>query len=219
MRKILVIAPDRPSGEDFFEVFGKELLDQGIPVDLQVVFPTIPPRVTSDGELSNSPIITQKLAAAFRDGYLAGFREMVIACNTLQFWIGEAMKLLPEEYKDLKVYNTFEIFKSEYPDPQTRPVWLGTTPTVKKIGGEFPTLITLGHPELQELNQEIIWRVKAITGADYQNAPRAMRQDIASEEVLRQKVGDFLGELGEITPKKFYCRVFRITDGLSPVCR
>lgn len=199
----MVIAPDRPSGEDFFEVFQKELVDQGIPVDLGIVFPVIPPRVTAEGELSSSPAIVQKLAAVFRDGYVEGYREMLIACNTLQWWIEEARGLLPEEYSDLTVYNSFAVLKAEYADPQTRPVWLGTTPTVNRVGRDFPTLLTLNRPELQELNQEIIWRVKAITGADYQNAPRSLRPDIASEDVLRRKVGEFLEKLGQLPNKRF----------------
>ena len=198
-----MIAPDRPAGEDFFEVFEEEINRSGLPVGLEIVYPYIPPRVMPDGGMNPSPEVAQGLAAAIRDGYVNGFREMVIACNTLQLWVPEAVGLLPEEMADVQIYTSIEAVRAEYIDPQVRPLWLGTTPIVRAVSDDFPTLLTLERQDLQDLSQEIIWRVKAVTGADFQNAPEEVRIDAKAENILREKVEKLVTQLGSLPVKQF----------------
>ena len=198
-----MIAPDRPAGEDFFKVFEEEINKSGLPIGLEIVYPYIPPRVMTDGSMNPSPEVAQGLAAAIRDGYVEGFREMVIACNTLQLWVPEAVGLLPEEMADVQIYTSIEAVRGEYIDPQVRPLWLGTTPIVRAVSYDFPTLLTLERQDLQDLSQEIIWRVKAVTGADFANAQEEVQINAKDENVLREEVGTLIGQLGSLPVKQF----------------
>jgi hypothetical protein len=77
-----------------------------------------------------------------------------------------------------------------YPEKDQRPVWLGTTVFAGKIAN-FPTLISLGKPDLQRLTQEIIWRVKAVYGDDVSTAFDDL-VEIASRAVLTDKLNELM---------------------------
>jgi len=122
--------------------------------------------------------------------YLRGFRYIAISCNTLQLWVPRAIKMLGKHiHQSLTIITTFEEGLHAFPKRSTRPVWLGTTVTVREIArSSFPTLLSLKHPQLQHLTQEIIWRTKAISGSDISTAWKINK--IYNKDILIQKVND-----------------------------
>lgn len=174
--KVWVIAPDRPSGD----AFDKVLRENGI--ETEVDYPEITPRVLGD-RMNPDLQVANDLEKAIG---AAKWPDVVIACNTLQLWLPNVK--VPE---GVKIYTTFEAARKKFPGE--KPVWLGTTPTVKEIG-DFPTLLSLGKPGLQDLTQEVIWRVKGMTGAEIGTAMSEVR-NIKSEEALRTKVIELLDGL------------------------
>lgn len=158
-----VIAPDKPSGD----AFNAALVSRGIKTEIGYV--DIEPRVIGD-RINENPKVEKDLAGAILKGSRKGFQTMVIACNTLQLWIDRALSLLPREIvQQVNVLTTFDALRRQFPDLKTRPLWLGTTATIRTIN-DFPTLLSMGKPEVQDVVQRIVWRTKGVTGADTRTA-------------------------------------------------
>lgn len=185
--RVYVIAPDKPSGD----AFNVELVSRGIKTEIQ--YADIEPRVIGD-RINTNPKVEKDFARSITEGYRKGFRTMVIACNTLQLWVDRSRSLLSHEIaRQVKVLTTFDALAQQFPDPSNRPLWLGTTVTVRAITN-FPTLLSLGKPEIQNVVQRIIWRTKGVTGADTKTA-LADIVDIGSPEKLREDVVWLIGQL------------------------
>jgi len=176
---VWVIAPDKSSGDAFDRVL------KGNGIRTEVDYPKITPRVIGD-RMNEDLAVAVDLEKAINKAVRFGHKEIVIACNTLQLWL-TAVKI-PE---GVRVYTTFEAARIKYPND--RPVWLGTTVSAREIH-DFPTLISLGKLGLQDLTQEIIWRVKGVTGSDVGTA-KANIKKIKSEESLRARVLQLLDGL------------------------
>lgn len=176
-----MIAPDRPSGE----AFNAALRKHG--VETEIMYADIEPRVIGQ-EMNLDPKVEEDLARAIRQGWERGFNKMVIACNTLQLWINKARRLLDEQtHGKARIITTFEAMRAQYGEQSTKPVWVGTSVLSRLIPAEyFPTLPALHLGHLQELAQEVIWRVKGVTGADVTTADPAI-EDITSKEKLIDK--------------------------------
>lgn len=184
---VYVIAPDQPSGDAFNTAFRS----RGIKTEIR--YADIEPRVIGD-RINENPKVQEDLARAIADGYRKGFRTMVIACNTLQLWVDRAFSLVDQGVsRHVRVLTTFDALAQQFPDPSIRPLWLGTTVTVRTING-FPTLLSLGKPEIQDVVQRIVWRTKGVTGADTKTASADI-VDIESPEKLREDVIWLIGQL------------------------
>lgn len=189
-----VIAPDKPSGD----AFNTALRDCGI--DTQIEYADIEPRVIGD-RINENPKVQKDLAWAIVEGSRKGFQTMVIACNTLQLWIDRALSLLPREIvQQVNVLTTFDALRRQFPNPKTRPLWLGTTVTVRAIT-DFPTLLSLGKPEIQDVVQRIVWRTKGVTGADTRTVSADI-VDIESPQKLREDVSWLTNRLREYGMKE-----------------
>ena len=187
MNKIFIIAPDKSSGD----AFSKKILDNSVSSELY--YAKIAPRVVGN-KINLDPQIEYDLKEALLEGYNRGFDNIVIACNTLQFWLRRAMDLLPQEVsQNIRVMTTFDALEAEYPMENKRPVLLGTTITVNEFKN-FPTLISLGLNDIQDLVQEIIWRVKAVTGSDITTATADIK-DISNQEILKEKTDILIDNL------------------------
>lgn len=191
---VFVIAPDKPSGD----AFNTELVRRG--VKTEIYYADIEPRVIGD-QINTNPKVERDLASAIAAGHRQGFRRMVIACNTLQLWVDRARELLsPGVSRRVRVVTTFDALRQQFPHPETRPLWLGTTVTVRFVK-DFPTLLSLGKPEVQDVVQRIIWRTKAVTGADTKAAP-ANIEDMANAGKLREDVKWIVRELKRLGIKE-----------------
>ena len=180
--RMAVIAPDRPSGQAYHSV----LMAHKLKADLRVV--SIAPRVIGDKMNTNSAV-EKDLALAIKRAHDEGYEEMSIACNTLQLWKDRALGLTPCIAHKVQIVTTFEAMKKKVPELQTRPVWLGTTVTCRNIApGDFQTLVSRNLPKAQELTQEIIWRTKAVTGANIATSGLNHIPDLDNLESLKQKV-------------------------------
>lgn len=191
---VYVIAPDKPSGD----AFNAALRDRGI--DTQIEYADIEPRVIGD-RINTNPKVEKDLAHAMTEGYRRGFRTMVIACNTLQLWIDQALALLPRGIaQHVRVLTTFDALAQQFPDPSIRPLWLGTTVTVQAIH-DFPTLLSMGRLDIQDVVQRIVWRTKAVTGADVQTASHDI-EDITDPTRLQKDVSWLIEQLKRLGIKK-----------------
>lgn len=178
--RVYVIAPDKPSGYSF----NTALRSRGIKTEIQ--YADIEPRVIGD-RINESSQVEKDLSRAITDGYRKGFHTVVIACNTLQLWVDRALALTPRAIaREVNVLTTFDALRRQFPDPKTRPLWLGTTVTVRSIN-DFPTLLSLGRPDIQDVVQRIVWRTKDVTGADTKTASAGI-VDIGSSEKLQEDV-------------------------------
>ena len=186
-----MIAPDKPSGEAFNEALRK----QG--VETEVMYADIEPRVIGQ-DMNLDPKVEEDLARAIRQGWERGFKKMVIACNTLQLWINKARRLLDEQtHQKIRIITTFEAVRAQYGDQAAKPVWVGTSVLARLIPAEyFPTLLALHLDHLQEIAQEVIWRVKGVTGADVTTADPTI-EDITSKDKLKDKTRQLVEGLKE----------------------
>lgn len=178
---VWIIAPDRGSGKAFAKVI------TGYLSNVHVEYVAIPPRVIGD-RINTDPSVGIALGKVLKEVEGKGFSEVVIACNTLQLWLEEVVKPL-----GVMIHTTLESMELLYPVMDQRPVWLGTTVFAGKIAN-FPTLVSLGKPEMQRLTQEIIWRVKAVYGDDVSTAFDDL-VEIASKTVLTEKLNELLVNL------------------------
>ena len=185
-----VIAPDKPSGD----AFNAALVDRGAMTEIG--YADIEPRAIGD-RINENPKVQEDLARAIADGFHKGFTTMVIACNTLQLWVDRALTLLPREIaQQVIVLTTFDALRKQFPDPAARPLWLGTTVTVQSIK-DFPTLLSLSQPQVQDVVQRIVWRTKGVTGADPRTASADI-DDIGDPAKLRDDVAWVVGQLQQL---------------------
>lgn len=183
---LYLAAPDKPSGEAFARV----LADFG--VDYIIRFWEVPPRVVGE-ELSHDPQVGAKLGEVITEAKQQGFDSFAIACNTWQLW-------LDKRERGIRVYTTMEAVEKLYSSVKDN-VWLGTTPFVNAMSKRgSTTLLSLGQVELQKTVQEIIWRIKAVTGASFTTALAMESPD--NEQVLRQKMLELARELEALGIKR-----------------
>jgi aspartate/glutamate racemase len=184
MKTLHIIAPDQPSGENFRATIAAH----GIDTHMDVV--SIAPRVIGD-RINTDASVVSDLATALSAG-CSNCDAVAIACNTLQLWLPQVA------VKPQRVITTFEAVTRLFPVKATRPVWLGTTVLVRELNkrDEFPTLLSLGNHRAQKVVQEIIWRVKAVFGADVTTA-HAM-EEIRNSTILRDRV-TLLGDLLQLS--------------------
>lgn len=174
--EVFVIAPDKASGTAFNQV----LVSKKIETELE--FFAIEPRVV-ENKINTSEKVTRDLEDAIRKAK-SKQKNIVIACNTLQFWIP---KVDEELLRGVKIFTTFDASLEKYKNSVKKPVWLGTTPTATLIK-EFPTLVSLKLNYIQDLLQEIIWRVKMRAGDDYSNAPEVVKKDADNLDLQNRKL-------------------------------
>lgn len=203
---LAVVIPDIPSGMEF----RKSVTAKGI--DSDCFEAKITPRVVGN-KLNEDPAVTADLAETLLKLYLAGYRNVAIGCYTLQLWKWRAIYLLRDsgiDLPDLNVISAFDEAEKAYPDPKTRPVWLGTTPTCKILEPDhFKTPVNMGLDKAQGLTQEIIWRTKAAFGADYSTSGYRIDdpdvvEDLTSKENLKAKVIQLIGKLKENNIQKVF---------------
>ena len=194
--KIFVIAPDKPSGDDF----NLALHQRGM--QTEIFYYSVAPRVIGD-QINPDPQVERDLAGAIQKGFDAGYHFMVIACNTLQLWLPKAIVLLPEKVQeDVRIFTTFTALKQKFPNHQNRPVWLGTTVICREMPeNNFQTLLSMNLPELQNNVQEIIWRVKGVTGADIRTASGIIKE-IQNPKILKETVSLFLRKVRDRSLKQ-----------------
>lgn len=184
---LLVMAPDKASGN----AFGSVLEKSGITIRYH--YPVIAPRVLGE-EINPSILVTLDLAQAIKDVYTLGYTNIVIACNTLQLWLPKAGLHLGAVKNRVRILSTIEAVKLLYPDPVGRPLWLGTTVMVRNLSpDDYPTLITKHQEELQHICQEIVWRVKAVSGDDSTTAFKM--KNINSPEILTARTNELINKL------------------------
>ena len=124
MKKIFVIAPDKSSGD----AFNKELVKNGF--DAYVYYAKIAPRVV-DNKMNSDPQVEIDLSEAILVGHNKGFNKMIIACNTLQFWLEKAKVLLPTDVlNSIEILTTFDTLRQKFKEVDKRPLLIGTTVTV-----------------------------------------------------------------------------------------
>lgn len=194
MKKIFVIAPDKSSGD----AFNKELVKNGF--DTNVYYAKIAPRVI-DNKISTDPQVEKDLSEAILVGHNKGFNKIIIACNTLQFWLEKAKALLPSDIlNNVEIITTFDTLRQKFKDVDKRPLLIGTTVTVSEIK-DFPTLLNTDNGDTQGLVQEIIWRVKGATGSDVTTASKTIDY-IDSKEVLNDKTHELFEKLKKLEFKE-----------------
>lgn len=197
--KVYVLMPDQTSGVAFDQV----LREHG--VDTHAVLVNIAPRVTPEGTLSDDPQVAMDLAREIQKAHDLGYQKMVIACNTLQFFLPEALSQIADKVKkEMEILTTFDSVRRICPDPAECPLWIGTKPTahhVKKHG--FKSLYDMGRPDLQELVQEIIWRVKGVNGDDVSAVPAEVKSSVSDKKILEEKVHELLVELNSLGEARY----------------
>ncbi|MFA7301230.1 MAG: asparaginase domain-containing protein [Candidatus Shapirobacteria bacterium] len=189
MIRLYVIAPDKSSGEDFC----RSLHQKGIHGEFH--YHKISPRVIQD-KISKSKQIIDDLNNVFKH-FKDKTKSVVIACNTLQLWLDKVDK----KYKsNVKIYTTFEACIWRFRSHKYKPVWLGTTPLVKKTES-FPTLLSYNQRPAQYLVQELVWRIKMYYGDDIKTAPDQVKIDENNRKIQKQKINDIKIEILSILRK------------------
>jgi L-asparaginase/Glu-tRNA(Gln) amidotransferase subunit D len=180
MVKLYVIVPDIASGVAFNEV----LNNNGISTEWK--YYKIAPRVINNG-ISKSKEVAADLNKVFST-FKNKTQSVVIACNTLQLWLPK----VKEKYKkNIKIYTTFEACEWKFAKEKKKPIWLGTSPLVRETS-KFPTFLSIGQIEAQNIVQEIIWRVKMMEGDDFATAPIEIRNDSSLSKSEQKKKIDLL---------------------------
>ncbi len=158
IKKVFLLCPDSGSGKAFEKVLNKN--------NIETVnkFYRIAPRVLNN-VLNTSNDVTSGLTASLIDAAKYNL-PIVIACNTLQFWIPKVNKNIINN----KIITTFESAEWKFKEYKNKPVWIGTTPTSRLIK-YFPTLVSLGFEDIQTKTQELTWRVKKYFNDDILTAP------------------------------------------------
>lgn len=173
--KIAVIEPDVPSGEKFVS----ELLKGGFEVKRCAA--NIAPRVLGD-KMNTNPEVEKDFQGIIDSCAIGSETDtMVIACNTLQLWLPKV------DSHGLKVMTTFEAVDWYVKESGANPVWLGTWPLVREITErkKYKTLVSEDRTDLQDLVQEMIWRIKGVEGSDVDGA--TMVEDVRDKEIMVQK--------------------------------
>lgn len=200
-KEVAVIAPDSAAGEAFSGI----LSENGVKPTLYNF--KISPRIVADENGSN--ILTPEPYQVAMD--LAwGVEKIVrdtkqdlitISCNTLsldKFILPMQGMLFARGIvagKDYHLYTTLNALANSIIKDNPQNVFLGTNGIVKELSsGKFTTLLDFDCSDIQDLVQEIIWRVKAVTNADTSSAPE-YAGNLASEEELDDKVRFLLEEL------------------------
>lgn len=165
MLKLYVIIPDVTSGD----IFNKVLKRNGITTISK--YHPISPRVINN-RITTSNNVARDLNRIFRT-FTDQTQSVVIACNTLQLWLD---KIDPQFKKNVKIYTTFDACRWKYQKQSLKPLWLGTTPLVE-VTKDFPTFLSIGKPEAQNLVQELIWRLKMYYGDDVSTAFPSVKAD------------------------------------------
>lgn len=151
--------PDVASGD----LFTSELVGGGHQVKRCIA--NIVPRVLGD-KINPSDQVSKDLQEVIDSCAAIKADTMVIACNTLQLWLPRV------NTRGLKVLTTFEVVDNYIKETKTNPIWLGTWPLVREIDKtrRYKTLSSMGETDLQNLVQELIWRVKGVEGSDISGA-------------------------------------------------
>ncbi len=161
---IHAIAPDRAAG-----IETARLLEQN-GWDVVIHDANIAPRVV-DGAITNDPMsVAADTAKAIEKIYEAcgGFGPIKITetCNTglLKDFIKPALELLPEHIKNnIEILSVFDVMATAFNDLSEKTLLIGTNPltdAVSKMNLPVDTLAEIGHPELQEDTQTLIWYIK-----------------------------------------------------------
>lgn len=175
---IYILAPDRGSGN----AFNKVLLKNGINTYLKIV--NIAPRVI-DNKINTSSKVVKDLEKAILK-IPKEYKYAVIACNTLQFWLNQ----IDNKYsKNLKIFTTIEACDFWFKKSKEKPVWIGTTPTSQMIK-TFSTPVTINLPNVQNLTQELTWRIKMLNNDDINTASEKIKRD--KNNLILQKIKIFL---------------------------
>lgn len=188
----VILAPDDPSGRTFESRFKK--LGLGLPYEAV----DIRPRVIGNEKSDNYGVYAD-LIDAIQEQNKQGHTQILIACNTLQFWATELAEYpeFQESFPGTKLITTFEVAKEMYPEREKRPMWLGTTVTSNTLSKEeFDTPTNSGEDDIQDLVQEIIWRTKASSPepADYSGALERY-EDITNPQLMTNKTKQLVEEL------------------------
>lgn len=184
-KKIFIIAPDSYSGNAFNNALKSNNYDT------KFYLAKIAPRVISN-KINKDPQVEKDLAESLIVANNLGYTNVVIACNTLQFWLPKAIKIIPKEIsKNLIITTTFKALEREF-GLRKDLLFLGTVVTSKKIK-QYPTAYSIKRNDILELTQEIIWRVKAIGKNDISTATNTISK-IANKKELSKKVS-FLYQL------------------------
>lgn len=179
MIKLYVIVPDISSGVVFNDVLNRN----GITTEWK--YHKIAPRVI-ENKLTTSKDVVRDLDKIFGT-FKNRSQSVVIACNTLQLWLPEVNQ---EFKKNVKIYTTFEACEWKYGRQKRRPLWLGTTPLVERTE-KFPTFLSIGKPDVQNMVQELIWRVKMVEGDEFGTAPEVVKADAKlSKREQREKISE-----------------------------
>lgn len=201
MVKVYVIAPDIYSGE----AFNKVLNSHGIETEFH--FHKIRPRVI-ENKITTSRDVLDDMNSIF-ETFQDKTKSVVIACNTLQLWLGD----IKEKYKrNVKIYTTFEACEWKFRKYKIKPLWLGTTP-LTRVTKKFPTLISLKDEETQELVQELVWRIKMYGSDDIQTAPERVKKDnLTSKQYQKIKINKLKQEIIQTLKKH---RVKNVISGCT----
>lgn len=151
-------------------------------IDAEFNYHKIRPRVY-ENKITTSHNVVDDMNNIFKN-FSDKTKSVVIACNTLQLWLPD----VDEEFKrNVKVYTTFEACYWKYKNLKIKPLWMGTTPLVERTTN-FPTFITYGKIEVQDLVQELIWRIKMREGDEYGTAPEIVKRDKDNVEIQKLKI-------------------------------
>ena len=193
--EVAIASPDEGAGEDFKNV----LETKG--VKATVFHRKVRPRVvgSESGENVINPDqenIARDLANIIEEAVREGHEITTISCNTLSIehrFIDPVLKILEQRNlvrgRDFTLITTLEAIKNKYRDVSEMPVVLGTSVLARELpANEFKTLYSMKFPEIQGLVQEIIWRTKAVQGSDVSTAPSVYKGELASSDVLDQRV-------------------------------
>jgi len=155
-RKTAVLAPDQWSGELFYDILAAKEAE----ADLTMV--SIAPRVIGD-QVNSSPQVATDLAGAIETAYRQGYRRISIACNTLHYWLDDALRKIPDIARDIDVVSNIQVMTAKYAGSVQKPTWLGTTVSCRHtnlVKDSFPTLDSQNQPDIQDLTQQVIWDAK-----------------------------------------------------------
>ena len=177
-KEVAVIVPDYAAGKAFSGV----LRNKGVEPILYDF--KISPRIVVDEEarsrLTKKPYdIALELASGIQEIVRQTPHSLVtISCNTLSLdkFILPMKGMLHmngfKEDEDYILYTTLDALSDSGVRDNPNNVFLGTNGIVEELSsGKFTTLLDFGYANIQELVQELTWRVKGVTGADISSAP------------------------------------------------
>lgn len=203
-RKIVILAPDKGSGDDFAKVFNDHL-NPSREVDIQ--YCQVPPRVEEGSLTKNVQGVKDALFDALKKAEKSNPTNITIACNTLSLPIFADEMLKKYDGSDAytpKLITTIQkVEEVFFKKPNLKAVLLGTKPLTIALGKSpnIKTLETYEKSNALDLVQEIIWRVKAMQNSDVSTAPHYKISLLSGNNVseLGRKISeldDLLVELG-----------------------